>query len=446
MHLQDITLSSHTPDAVLSHPGMISNEERTLLYTLAAKHYTATGCIIDAGIFLGASTMALAYGLMQRDNTPPCPDTPKPIHSFERATVTPSYAPHAQRASLPPLSLGESYATLLHQLTAPVQDYTALHIGDIQDFDAGHLPPIEICFLDLFKDPALTLHCMRTFFPLMRVGGYVVQQDFFFDGLPFINVAMEAVSSHFKYLGEVQSSALFQLTTPILVEDIPEHMEDLPHARQLQLHRQSELRTKVPWRQYLMQLSRARLLVDLGSFASAHRHFQHVTDTSSTTMKDPPGRYPPKVARRVAAFMTYLQKKRKLSRLQAHESARSLITSSGRYGTPHLFSQVQRFCEQGRSQAAKHFFLTKIGHLLYSNLSADAKLHHLRHLPRPIQSGGALSRRIPLCTEESAGYCLLRSTTTGSLRGISRAGLWPLRRCGTCHVALSQRLPPLHRL
>src|SRR5690606_38881587 len=51
------------PAAVVDHPGMTSRREKSMLYWLARNHYAGDGLIVDAGLFLGASTNAFAAGL-----------------------------------------------------------------------------------------------------------------------------------------------------------------------------------------------------------------------------------------------------------------------------------------------------------------------------------------------------------------------------------------------
>ena len=51
------------PPAVIAFPGMTSAGEKEALFRLASQYYQGSGLIIDAGLFLGASTNAFASGL-----------------------------------------------------------------------------------------------------------------------------------------------------------------------------------------------------------------------------------------------------------------------------------------------------------------------------------------------------------------------------------------------
>ena len=310
VHLNRIDLRDDTPQAVLSHPGMLSPHTRTLLYTLAADYYSGNGCIVDAGIFLGASTMALACGLQKRAPcVRPCQSSPL-IESFERGLVSPNIERTAKKADLPILPVGESFEGILRQLIEPVRNEVNLHIGDMFDFDARPLGKVEICFLDYLKNKEMALHCIRTFFPRLIPGAYVIQQDYFFDALPFIKYSMEALSDHFQYLGEAHSSAVFKLRTTINDSDVLTNFDLLAGETKLQLHRQSEIRTRDPSRQYLMQLSRVRLLLELGEFSSAETTWKEADEKYASLIRSPSGEYKPDIMWRISGLTKLLDRNR----------------------------------------------------------------------------------------------------------------------------------------
>ena len=318
--LRCIELRDDIPNAVLSHPGMIAAQERNLLYTLAADHYSGNGCIVDAGVFLGASSIAFGYGLKKRAPGTGSSRFPTPIESFERGIVSPNFEWHAKRARLPILPVGERFDDILHQLIEPVRGEVNLHLGDLLDFDGDTLGGIEICFLDVLKTKKLTLHCMRTFFPRLLPGAYVVQQDYFIDGLPFIKYSMEMLSDHFEYIGEVCSSAVFRLKKTIDSNDLPDSLDQLTGETKLRLHRQSELRVKDPNRQYLMQLSRIWLLVELGNFFAAGSVWQDANEKYASFIRTDGGEYKPNIALRVYRLADYLERRRRSRRGERHRT------------------------------------------------------------------------------------------------------------------------------
>lgn len=263
--LRDIELQA-VPRQVRDHPGMISRQERELLYVLARDHFNGNGEIIDAGVFLGASTMALVHGLRANGREP----QGKVIKSFERAIVGPNFERHARKAGLPVPDIGESWAEILIDLLRSVEAYVDLKIGDVLEYQGDDLGKIEICFLDILKTEKICEHCIRLFFPRLLPGAYVIQQDYFFDQHPYIKVVMEQAASCFSYLGEVRSSAVFRLEEPLDAEAAA-RVATLPEPDvQLALHERAERRTNDPARQYLMQLSRTRLYGTLGRIDEAY--------------------------------------------------------------------------------------------------------------------------------------------------------------------------------
>ena len=316
VQLKDVVLRNDIPSTVLSHPGMIAADERNLLYTLSADHYSGEGCIVDAGAFLGASTMAFACGLQKNGRWTELPASSMPIESFERGIVYKNFERHARKACLPVPRIGESFEHILRLLLNPVRHNIRLHVGDILDFDPAPFREIEICFLDILKSEAVALHCLRAFFPHLLPGAYVIQQDYFFDELPFIRYSMESLSEYFEYLGEIKSSALFRLQRSIDVRDLPESFEELDANTKLRLHRQAELRTRHPVRQYLMQLSRTRLLIELEEYGAAESVWSEANEKYAPYVRTDRGDYLPSIAWRISPLEAYLARRRALTEVR----------------------------------------------------------------------------------------------------------------------------------
>lgn len=248
------------PEDVGAHPGMISPEERRLLYGLARNFYKGKGAIVDAGVFLGASTTAFGRGLRDNPDIDVSALTEKPIRSFERGIAGPNFARHARRAGLPEVPVGDSFEALLRAQIEPMQDLVDLNIGDILEYTGDDIKGIEICFLDILKTPDVTRHAMRVFLPRLVPGAIIIQQDYFFSDLPYIKVYNEALSEKLRYLGEVRSSAVFEAMEPISQSDLDDAFAAAESLdRSVPLHRRAEARTINPARQYLMRLSRSLL-------------------------------------------------------------------------------------------------------------------------------------------------------------------------------------------
>ncbi|MEM8552462.1 MAG: methyltransferase domain-containing protein [Pseudomonadota bacterium] len=204
-------------ESARAHPTMMSLTEREVLFGLARDSYEGYGRIVDAGIFLGASTRLFAEGIAangQRDAI--LARYQRPCISFEQGRLNRGMPAFFERHGVDASDLtGSSFVPLLERLIADVRPYVDLRIGDItgQTWSDG---PIEILFLDLVKNPKINQTCLCEFYPHLIPGrSIVIQQDYFIDRLPFLKVSQEALSPYFEYLGSAYSSGYFRLTREI---------------------------------------------------------------------------------------------------------------------------------------------------------------------------------------------------------------------------------------
>ncbi|HXV00331.1 MAG TPA: hypothetical protein VG166_07525 [Caulobacteraceae bacterium] len=251
------------PAAVLDAPSMMSPNERRFLYGVAAKIYTGRGAIVDAGAFLGASTMSLGMGL--RDN-PDCAailaQRPRPIVTYEQAIVRPNLVRTFNKHGID-LPVKSSFEDVLREKIAPVEDMVELKIGDIlfETWDAG---PIEIIFLDILKTRAIQSHVYREFFPSLKVGSIVIQQDYFMDGAVHIKIIQEYMTEYFDYLGEIHSMAVFSLKKEIPEALLSLDTHSLPVDEQMALLDRAKERTVDIDRKYMIELCKIRALSAFG--------------------------------------------------------------------------------------------------------------------------------------------------------------------------------------
>lgn len=137
------TESSTLPAEVRQVKTMLSAQELKLLYTLARDRYAGRGEIIDAGAFLGGSTLALACGL--RDN-PGTFSKQGRVHSYDRF-VSDKYV--AQFIDGYPE--GTSTRPYYDSVIADVASYVLVDEGDIISRPWPTNSPIEILFIDVAK-------------------------------------------------------------------------------------------------------------------------------------------------------------------------------------------------------------------------------------------------------------------------------------------------------
>lgn len=210
-HLRD----AH-PDRGPLVPAMITAQERNALYQLATQ-YTGAGAIIDAGCFLGASTVALATGV--RDSgLGRNANTQKVIHSYDIGTLPERKNPKAAKTKLYgdfEYTFGNSFVPELKRNIEDYSDLVQLHIGDILTKQWSG-DPIEICFLDICKTVSIDAHTAEMFFSSFIPGKTIlIQQDYFFHRLPWIKTTLGALAEHFQWEGRVAHSSIYRcITTP----------------------------------------------------------------------------------------------------------------------------------------------------------------------------------------------------------------------------------------
>ncbi|WP_226015762.1 hypothetical protein [Novosphingobium sp. FKTRR1] len=276
MHTADVSILANAldgtlPDAVLAVPSMMSLKERLLLQALAQHEYRGDGVIVDAGVFCGGSTLCLGTGIEGN----PARDAilarwPQPIRTYEYGIVNPGMIPFFERHNVAgDWQVGESFEAYLRGNIAPVADKVELTMGDISlaTWDGA---PIEIMFLDVVKSHAIQMAVLRTFMPHLLVGGILLQQDYFIDGLPFLKIMQEHFADHFEYLGEVWSLGMFRLIKPFAPEAFAtDPIPAMTLEYKLELLDRTRDRSIDPFRRLLCDLGKVRFLASIGENAQA---------------------------------------------------------------------------------------------------------------------------------------------------------------------------------
>ena len=266
--LRDLLRASRAVDRpVVTTPSMITPQEQALLNGLASSYFTGMGSIIDAGIFLGASTNCLRDGLK---SNPSYTDFEGPqIISFDLCECDEYMANLINQLYGTSLKIGDDFSSLLLSNLGTSDADVRLHIGDIRD----QIPDreIEILFLDICKAPAINDHILRAFFPKLIPGvSVVIHQDFVHESLPWIHVSMGLLSDYFDFVGvtgEFGPSAVYLCTKqlPVGLCDIYP-IASLPVLRAAFAHAVAPL-TEV--QRYFVDLAFTRLLGARGLMTEA---------------------------------------------------------------------------------------------------------------------------------------------------------------------------------
>ncbi len=256
------------PDSIMAIPSMMSINERRLLYGLAKDWFTGKGVIVDAGVFLGSSTRCFGEGILKNMHLGSRPNEQKLIRTFEFAVMNPGMPAFFERHKVPEkVEVGGSFEHVLRRNIEPVQSMVDLAIGDIchQSWNGDE---IEICFLDVIKSKRIHSHVIDMFYPSLLVGSILIQQDYFINSLTFLKITQEYLSDYFEYLGEIQSSAVFKLVKKLPHFD-GDPAEALPLESQLKLLDQARDRSVDVDRRFMVELSKAHVMVDAGEYDAA---------------------------------------------------------------------------------------------------------------------------------------------------------------------------------
>jgi hypothetical protein len=215
------------PDACSGVPTMLMKDELRLLEFLAEETYRGEGLIVDAGCFLGGSTLALASGLRKNLARRRQPET-KRIHSFDLFEVEDwtrgVYFPAATPA-------GAGIRELYEHNISPYASLVEIHEGDITRTRWSG-DPIEILFVDVAKHWTVCDWVTANLFPALAPGrSIVVQQDYLYHHWNgWLHVTMEYFADEFERVCDTgNNSVAFRLVKPFppgrlrerLVADMP---------------------------------------------------------------------------------------------------------------------------------------------------------------------------------------------------------------------------------
>lgn len=212
--------SASAPGELYEPKGMIGPEERRCYYWLGKNRLSGQGCIVDAGAFLGASTLCFAAGAAaggRRDF-----EGRTLVHAYDYFKVVDAYVGKSIAKDFRPIALGESYLDIFNGQTAKYSDLIHAYPGDFLTH-RWHGDPIEILFIDIAKTAALNAHAIGEFFPSLIPGrSIIVHQDYFHCWHPYIHIGMEFFDEEFELLDEhvKHQSCVWRLTKPLPAEKI----------------------------------------------------------------------------------------------------------------------------------------------------------------------------------------------------------------------------------
>jgi hypothetical protein len=219
------------PPHVLLPKGMLEVLEQKLLYLLARDHYDGVGEIVDFGAFSGASSYALAAGVMDNCKVTNkdgrvCsydsfradePHILKYIQSvfFSRiaAAGEPLYPTHK-------INKGDSFVDVFHFQTQRFNNVISCNIGSLAE-SHWRRAPLSLLYLDGINTSSLQSHVFKEFVTFQIPGeSILIQRNFYHPWHPHIHVVMEYLSDYF----EIVVPAAAGTRAYRLVKSIPRRM------------------------------------------------------------------------------------------------------------------------------------------------------------------------------------------------------------------------------
>jgi len=222
------------PSATAAPQTMLMKTEQQLLYSLAKDYFKAEGCIVDAGCFLGGSTVPLALGVQENPHFQAAPRKPI-IHSYDLFVVEPwtigIYFPKGT-------PLGTSFLPIYEQNISGIADLVKVNAGDVMEADLPR-EPIEILFIDLAKHWTVNDYVVKNFFGRLIPGhSIVIQQDYLYHTWTgWLPVTMEYFADYFEIVDHTEkNSVAFFYHTEIPAEKLQiDVIQSLTKAQILEL-------------------------------------------------------------------------------------------------------------------------------------------------------------------------------------------------------------------
>lgn len=252
---------------------MIVPDERALLYALARDHPFERGCIIDAGCFLGGSTLSFALGLRARAD-----GRRVPLHTYDRFVLD-AGSLRAYPQWLEGLEEGDEFRQRFDGILGDELALTEVHQGDVlrEQWDGK---PIAVLFIDLAKTWEISDHVHRQWLPALTANeGVLIQQDYVHEWCPWLHVLMELLSDYLEFRTVVGGiSTVFWCRRAVPASALPVSLrEELSADEMVALFDRSMVRFAGQDRG-IVECARAVLLMDVDRTEEARRQLASTTE------------------------------------------------------------------------------------------------------------------------------------------------------------------------
>ncbi len=253
---------------------MLSGKERRLLYSLARDYAADDGAIVDAGCFLGGSTVALLAGVRDRAT----PWEGPPVVSYDLFRVEDYTIPRFFEGD-ESVRAGDSFRD---RFDANVMEFPVPHVvreGDITEIGwSGE--PIDVLFLDVLKTWEINDAVLRDFFPSLVPGrSVIVHQDYGWGWLPWIPITVELMRDSVRFIDGMEwGSHVFFLEEEVPAELIENGVSGLDLDDRLAIIDRVVADTAVKWVRGMMEIARTPLLAERDGREAGRRDLARIAE------------------------------------------------------------------------------------------------------------------------------------------------------------------------
>lgn len=221
---------SDAPKVLRKFPSMLTVGDKALYFD-AGRKYQFKGSIVDAGCFVGGTTMSLVQGLLRNPLLEEHPgEIEKLIRVYDLFKIDDDYILEHLERNYPKhdFSKDKSFLKVFEDNMREFAHMLDVRPGDVIEAGYQDDTPIEILGVDLCKALPVTDFVVREFFPRLILGARVIQQDFIHQYHPHIHLSMMILEDYFDLDYEIQwgGSVSYVLKKTITPEVIVERFGD----------------------------------------------------------------------------------------------------------------------------------------------------------------------------------------------------------------------------
>lgn len=213
------------PKKLRKYPSMLTEGDKALYFD-AGRNFRFKGSIVDAGCFVGGTTMSLVQGLLANPLLSKNEDgIEKLIRVYDLFEIDDDYILEHLERNYPDhdFTHEKSFLNVFNENMHKFAHLLDVRPGDVIEAGYPDEDPIEILGIDLCKALPVTDFVVREFFPRLMEGALVIHQDFIHQYHPHIHLSMLLLDDYFDLDMEIKwggslSYRLKRIITPDAIE------------------------------------------------------------------------------------------------------------------------------------------------------------------------------------------------------------------------------------